>query len=288
MRTEQEMMALILGEARADDRIRAVLLEGSRTDPNARRDVLQDYDIAYIVTETAPFWQDVHWIDRFGTRLYMQRPDDFPFEPGDRAARYAWLMQFEDGVRLDLQVMTLEYALKHDFRESLCRVLLDKHRILPPHSLNSDRDFWTKKPTQAEFAAVCNEFWWCMNNVAKGIRRGEDSYVQDMTNAHVRPQLMQLLCWKAGLRHGWSVSPGKMGKRLPQLLPEADWADYRASFFRCEPEEMWEVAERMARQFAALERELAEALRYSWNEAEARGSTEWLRRVRAMASIHAE
>ena len=49
MRSEQEMYELIIGTARADERIRAVYLNGSRTDKNAPKDIFQDYDIVYAV-----------------------------------------------------------------------------------------------------------------------------------------------------------------------------------------------------------------------------------------------
>ncbi len=52
MRTEREMYDLILGTAQADERIRAVYMNGSRTNANAPRDIFQDYDIVYAVTES--------------------------------------------------------------------------------------------------------------------------------------------------------------------------------------------------------------------------------------------
>lgn len=76
MRTEQEMMDLILRTAREDPRIRAVYMNGSRTNPKVVPDLFQDYDIVYVVTETRPFLEDPHWIDRFGKRLYMQKPEE--------------------------------------------------------------------------------------------------------------------------------------------------------------------------------------------------------------------
>ena len=39
MRSEREMMNLILGTAQADERIRAVILNGSRANPNVKRDI---------------------------------------------------------------------------------------------------------------------------------------------------------------------------------------------------------------------------------------------------------
>ena len=52
MRSEDEMMKLILQVAEDDERVRAVYLNGSRTNPNAPKDCFQDYDVVYVVTET--------------------------------------------------------------------------------------------------------------------------------------------------------------------------------------------------------------------------------------------
>lgn len=55
MRSEKEMMELILSVARKDERIRAVYMNGSRTNPNVKKDIFQDYDIVYVVKENRPF-----------------------------------------------------------------------------------------------------------------------------------------------------------------------------------------------------------------------------------------
>ena len=51
MRTEEEMYALILNVAKNDPRIRGVILNGSRANPNAPKDSFQDFDIVYLVKE---------------------------------------------------------------------------------------------------------------------------------------------------------------------------------------------------------------------------------------------
>lgn len=75
MRSEAEMMRMIVETAKADERIRAVYMNGSRTNLNAVRDCFQDYDIVYVVTDTKPFYSDPDWIRRFGTILLMQMPE---------------------------------------------------------------------------------------------------------------------------------------------------------------------------------------------------------------------
>ena len=47
MRTEQQMMVLILRVAEQNPRIRAAYLNGSRTNPNVIKDKYRDFDVVY-------------------------------------------------------------------------------------------------------------------------------------------------------------------------------------------------------------------------------------------------
>lgn len=74
MHSEKEMLDLILNTAKEGERIRAVIMNGSRTNPNVIRDIFQDYDIEYIVHETKSFREDKLWIDRFGNACMCNIP----------------------------------------------------------------------------------------------------------------------------------------------------------------------------------------------------------------------
>ena len=54
MRSEKEMYDLILGYANADENIRAVILNGSRANPNRKPDPFNDFDIVYLVRNLTP------------------------------------------------------------------------------------------------------------------------------------------------------------------------------------------------------------------------------------------
>lgn len=66
MRSEEETYGLIMDIAKADERILAVYMNGSRTNPNVPKDLFQDYDIVYVVKETKTFIEDKDWIHKFG------------------------------------------------------------------------------------------------------------------------------------------------------------------------------------------------------------------------------
>ena len=62
MRSENEMYNLILEVAKNDVRVKAVYMNGSRTNENAPKDIFQDYDIVYVVEDTKSFIEDKEWI----------------------------------------------------------------------------------------------------------------------------------------------------------------------------------------------------------------------------------
>ena len=83
MRSTQQMLDLILAAARDDERIRAVILNGSRANPNAPRDFFQDFDIVYLVTDPLPFRNNYQWIRQFGELMILQEPDDMMDPPSE-------------------------------------------------------------------------------------------------------------------------------------------------------------------------------------------------------------
>ena len=49
------MLDVIINIAKEDERIRAVIMNGSRVNPNVKRDCFQDYDIMYVVNDIQSF-----------------------------------------------------------------------------------------------------------------------------------------------------------------------------------------------------------------------------------------
>lgn len=285
VRSEKEMLELILGIAQRDERIRGVYMNGSRTNPNVPKDIFQDYDVIYAVRETKSFIGDKHWIEQFGEILYMQLPDEFPF-PGEKwcpEKSYGWLVQFADGVRLDLHVETIETTLEDNFPDSLTIILLDKDNRFRKLPESNDSGYWVKKPEEVQYACTCNEFWWCLNNVAKGLWRNEMPYVQDMVNFHVRKQLEKMLSWKTGILTEFSVSVGKSGKYMYRWLEKEEWELYLSTWFSNDREEAWEAVFRMCDLFEQAAKYVGLHLGYAYNETEGANSRGWLERVRRMA-----
>lgn len=72
MRAESEMYDIIIRTAESDDRVLAAYLKGSRANPNAHKDICQDFDIMYVVKETESFRTDLSWMEPFGKVILKQ------------------------------------------------------------------------------------------------------------------------------------------------------------------------------------------------------------------------
>ncbi len=218
MRTERQMLDLILDTARRDERIRAVIMNGSRANPNAHRDIFQDFDIVYLVTDVASFKNDPGWISRFGELMIMQLPDDMQDPPPDDNSGYTYLMQFMDGNRIDLNLCPVA-DVHRAIADTLTIVLLDKDNLIPPLPPSSDKGYLLAPPTAKQFADCANEFWWCCPYVAKGLWRGQVTYAKGVLDVYVRPQLTKMLAWYVGVQTGFSANLGAFGKYLQAYLP---------------------------------------------------------------------
>lgn len=285
MRSETEMMELILGVAEQDERIRAVYMNGSRTNLNVEKDIFQDYDIVYVVRDNRPFYEDRTWIDRFGERLYMQCPDEMDALMGqetDFDRCYGWLIQFRDGNRLDLHVEPVDAARENVLEDKLCRILLDKDSVLPEIPEATDEDYWVRKPTAGEFRVACNEFWWCLNNVAKGLWRRELPYAHAMFYDVVHPQLVKLLNWKIGYDTDFTVSTGKASKYMYKWLPGEVWERFLQTYGGGTAEDMWNSVFIACDLFNEMAGEMERCYGFSYDRQEADASYGYLRHVREM------
>ncbi|MCM3727959.1 aminoglycoside 6-adenylyltransferase [Neobacillus cucumis] len=285
MRTEKEMYELIMGIAQKDERIRAIYMNGSRTNPNAPKDIFQDYDMVFVVTETASFINEVNWIDIFGELIMIQEPDKMDQLAGKEAdfdKSYGYLMLFQDGNRVDLHIETKEKMLENYKNDPLTKPLLDKDNILPSIPAPSDQDYWTKKPSEQGFLNDCNDFWWCLQNVAKGIWRDELPYAKQMFEMYIRPRLAKMAAWWIGMKHDFQVSPGKMGKYFKQYLPESYWGMYEQTYSDHDYEDFWDSIFVTCHLFRALAKEVADQLLFTYQDQDDINMTQYLQHIRQL------
>lgn len=208
MRTETQMMGLILQIAESLQ-VEAVALSGSRTTPDSPKDEFQDYDVVYIVDNLKYLLSDLSWLDQFGKRIIEQNVI--------LGHRHLYLMLFEDGNRIDLTLCHKEHMQEWVDSEAGFRVLKDEKGLFEAYQPNAKR-YWTAPPSEEEFAASCNEFWWVSAYVVKGIRRNQLIYATDHLYGICQQELLKVLAWQVASDKG-IVDIGKNYKYLFYYLP---------------------------------------------------------------------
>lgn len=286
MRSEKEMFDLILGVAKSDERIRAVYMNGSRTNQNAPKDIFQDYDVVYVVTETGSFLNDEKWINVFGEILMLQEPDKLDQICGcnmDFNRSYGYLMLFTDGNRIDLHIEIKDSMLEGYTSDSLTVPLLDKDNCLPQIPPATDVNYWVKKPTEPQFIRNCNNFWWCMQNVAKGIWREELPYAKNMYECVVREMLDEMVSWWIGINHNFKLSTGKMGKYFKQFLPESYWNLYQGTYSDSNYDHLWNSVFKACDLFRILSKDVSNYFTFTYPTNDDKNMTQYLKHVRNLS-----
>lgn len=278
MRSEEEIKKIIIDKAIADERIRAVLLNGSRANSKIPPDKYQDFDIVYIVDELASFTSEHNWINIFGEKITWQLPDEM--EPVQKEENenngFHYLMLFKDGNRIDLTLFAKDKVETSFQQDSLTIVWLDKDNIFLNIQEPSDLDYLVKKPTAKEFADACNEFWWVSTYVAKALLRNEITYSKEMLETAVRPMFMKIIEWFIGAETNFSVAFGKGGKFMQNYLPAASYQKILSSYSDHEPENNWKALFTMTELFGQLSSIVAEKLDFQYNTDEEKNVKEWL------------
>lgn len=217
MRSDTEMMNLILQIADTLE-VEAIALSGSRTNPQIPKDEFQDYDVVYIVDDLEDLISDLSWLDQFGNRLIEQH--------NRLGHRRLYLMLFEDGNRIDLTLFPMEYLQEWVDSEANFEVIKDDKGLFEAYQPHLKR-YWTCPPTEEEFVAACNEFWWVSPYVVKAIRRNQLIYATDHLYGICQQELLKVLAWQVTSHRG-AVDIGKNYKYLFQYLPAEQEKEFSA------------------------------------------------------------
>ena len=211
------MLNLILQTAKKLQ-VDAVALSGSRTNQSVQTDEFQDYDVVYAVDDIDNLTSDLSWLDQFGKRIIEQEVT--------LGHRRLYLMLFEDGNRIDLTLCLKDHINEWVDSEACFRVLQDEKGLFEAYLPNPKR-YWTAPPSEEEFTASCNEFWWVSAYVVKGICRKQVIYATDHLYGICQQELLKLLAWQVASDKG-KIDIGKNYKYLLQYLPTEKEKEFSA------------------------------------------------------------
>lgn len=99
-----------------------MMMNGSRVNPNVKKDPFQDYDIVYVVMEMESFTSNYNWVDYFGRKI-RRRLHSFPFD-------FLFLDQFVNIPRLCpifTEICRLKaHSLNREMKDDFARLFLSR------------------------------------------------------------------------------------------------------------------------------------------------------------------
>ena len=235
-----ELLGRIVAWAREQQAIRAMLLTGSAARDTAG-DGLGDLDLAVFATDSARFTASDAWMAALGA-VWLS----LPLANNPAEGRYPTrLVIFAGGQKVDFTFSPVAALARlaaarplEDLYNRGYRVLLDKDHltaVLPPPT---GRPHPATPPTEADFLALVNEFWFEAYHVPKYLARG-DLWLAKRRDWALKELLLRLLEWAMRSRHGWDHDTRYLGKEVRRWLDPDLYAALPACFGRLDPRDSW-------------------------------------------------
>ena len=226
--TPDPIVEKIVGWAGGQPDVRAALLVGSRASPQGARDGFSDHDVVFFLEAGSRLPDRDDWLEAFGRPLIVFREStEHRAEPVPTL-----LVQYRGGHRIDFTLSRIDLLRRIVEQDALpdwlaagYRVLMDRDFVatrLPPPSVFA---YVPRPPSEGEYRAVVDEFWWESLYVAKYVGRGELLPARYSLEAVLRYRcLIPMLEWYVQVSRQWEQSVGVRGSGLRWLLDPEDRA----------------------------------------------------------------
>ena len=287
--SEATILRRLTAWAASDDLVRALILESSRAVADAPLDAFSDYDVLLVLGDTQPFLDDEAWAHAFAEPLVMFRDTLTTWG----MTTYTRLALYADGTKIDYMLWPVELLRQvvasqtpPDVLDWGYRVLLDKDGSTAGLPAPTRAAHLPPRPSETEYLALVEEFWWETTYVAKNLWRDELMHAKYNLDVVMRHDLLtRMLEWRVEVDEGWTWKPDMAGRGLRGKLAPETWTALEATWVGADIEENWRALFAMTGLFRRVAQEVAAALGYTYPEAIDRGVTAYLERVHGTPHI---
>ncbi len=272
--------------------IRAMTLTSTRVRAHGPVDEFSDYDVILAVTDPASFAHgDLGWQTAYGTPLVRWGDED---ELYGRTTYFRGVI-YQDHVKVDYSIWpdallealaereTLPPGLDHGYR-----VLLDKDGRTRRWPQPTYTAYLLARPTEAEYRAQVEEFWWGTTYAAKALRRGELFFANSFMLEHDLKidALRRMLEWRVAADRAWLFAPGVYGRGLERHLDRETFQELSDTYASLNPDQIWTALLRLIDLFRRVASEVAAALGYAYPREIDERMSAYLTAVRDPRSTH--
>ena len=282
--TNEEIISRLDSFGKADESIRAVILEGSQSTGKFADD-LSDYDVNIFTNDARPYLENDQWLKQFGEVLIYQK-EAFEIYGETIPTRLA---VFKDESRIDFSFWPIEALtemtgggkLYESYRNGYT-VLLDKDEIARNLPKPDGQGFQISKPEKDEFLQALYDFWFEAYCVARALARSDLWHAKRIEASYIKDHLYRMVLWEHQARHGWAHDPllHLDGKRFEQWAEHELLEEIGKCFSTFSIEETWDSLFAMMDLFNRMAKGVAEELGFIYPEKASQEILEYLEKLK--------
>jgi len=259
---DQDFLNNVVAWANGRTDIVALILTGSRARPDGMVDAPSDYDLEMFTTHPAAYTSSTAWMSDIG-KVWV-------YLPTTSNGCEMRLVVFDGGVKVDFSILpasALEAAVKFQNLDELYergfRVLIDKNGLasrLPSPSYRSPK---RQSPTEAEFRAAVEEFWFEASHIPKYLQR-EDLWVVKFRDWTMKELILRMMEWRTIAVNGDSTDVRHIGMRMKDWVPSDDLLRLHEVYGRFDAADSWRALLATLSLFREVAKEIANELGYEY------------------------
>ncbi|MBI2443598.1 MAG: aminoglycoside 6-adenylyltransferase [Candidatus Levybacteria bacterium] len=263
MEKQHELLQKILAWSERQDTIRVMILAGSLTREDNTADDLSDLDIGVYATDHEYYGDTDQWMQEIApVWMYLPLKSD-----KDTPSR---LVIFEGGVKVDFLFYPLEVLDERvkdlpDIFHLGYKVLIDKDNLTEKLQPPAFKPLPAKKPTEKEFIALVEEFWFEAYHIAKYIKRG-DLWSVKSRDWGVKELLRRMIEWYEKSIHGWDYDTRHLGVGMKKWVEPEIWEELYTIFAHFDVVDSSKTLQATIVLFRKVAKQTAQKLNYAYPE----------------------
>jgi aminoglycoside 6-adenylyltransferase len=236
---KQLLLQRIKNWSEANDNVVALIVTGSQARGDDRVDQQSDLDLEIIADQPSELADDDTWLSQFGRVLVSQA-----FNEGQEYPTR--LVFYEGGKKVDFTLASprrltdMIRARKLDgLYERGYKVILDKRGITKDLPAPSGQFPTASVPTQSEFTAAVEEFWFEAANIPRYLSRDE-LWVAKSRDWTMKENLLKMLEWHSiATSKAAGVDVWYSGSHMKDWVGPEIWQELHGVFSRFESKDSW-------------------------------------------------
>ena len=254
------LLERVIDWAQANPNVIALIMTGSRAHAHSESvDEFSDFDLEIIAEDADQLAASDDWLRSFGqiwVSLSLSEGQPYPTR----------LVFYEGGAKVDFRLCTRERITAmlaanalDDLYERGYRVLLDKEGVTSGLPEASGSFPVAKLPTQQQFSAVVNEFWFEAAHIPRYLLRDE-LWVAKTRDWTMKQLLLRMLEWHAIARRDRPVDVWHIGTHMKDWADAKTWQELQAIYSHFDARDSWEGLIATITLFRRLANEAATAI----------------------------